>query len=103
VRDAAQALLLAASHPAADGKIYNLGGDEPISLLDLARLMIEINESGSYRVVPFPSDRRAIDIGDYCGNYGKIRTELGWKPSIPLRQGLRETILFYRNNREHYW
>ena len=103
VDDAAEALLLAAADPAANGQVYNLGGDEPISLLDLARLMIEINGSGGYRAVPFPEERRAIDIGDYRGDYGKIQRALGWRPAVPLREGLRRTLEFYRRNREHYW
>jgi UDP-glucose 4-epimerase len=103
VDDVSEALLLAAAQPVADGKIYNLGGNEPIRLLDLARLMVEINQHGSYRVVPFPPDLKAIDIGDYYGNYAKIQAELGWRPAMPLRRGLRETIEFYHKHREHYW
>jgi len=89
--------------PAADGQIYNLGGDEPINLLDLAELLIEINGGGSYRVVPFPPDRQRIDIGDYQGDYTRIRAALGWKPTVPLRDGLARTVEFYHRYREHYW
>lgn len=103
VDDAARALMLAAADPAADGRVYNLGGDEPISLRALAEMLLEINGGGSYRLVPFPADRKAIDIGDYRGDYGKIRRELGWSPSITLRQGLEETLAYYRRNRQHYW
>jgi UDP-glucose 4-epimerase len=103
VADVVEALLLAATNPAADGKIYNLGGDQPVSLLDLAEMMLEINGGGSYRLVPFPPDRLAIDIGDYYGNYGKISRELSWRPTIPLREGLQSTLAFYRRHREHYW
>jgi len=103
VDDVVEALLLAAVNPAADGQIYNLGGDEPINLLDLAELLIELNDGGSYRIIPFPPDRKRIDIGDFYGNYTKIRTQLGWRPSVPLREGLEQTIAFYRQHRERYW
>lgn len=103
VDDAVEALLLAAAVPAADGQIYNLGGDEPINLLDLAKLMIEVNGSGSYRVVEFPPDRKRIDIGDYYGDYTKIHTHLGWQPTVSLREGLGRTLAFYHQHREHYW
>jgi len=102
VDDVVEALLLAAADPAADGQVYNLGGDEPISLLDLAELLIEINGGGSYRLVPFPTNRKRIDIGDYHGDYTKIRTQLGWRPTVSLREGLERTIVFYRQYREHY-
>jgi len=69
VDDVVTALLLAAADPAADGQIYNLGGDEPLSVLELARLLVELNGSGSYRLVPFPPERKPIDVGDYYGDY----------------------------------
>jgi len=103
VDDVVEALLLAAADPAAEGQVYNLGGDVPINLLDLAELLIEINGGGSYRIVPFPADRKRIDIGDYHGDYTKIRAQLGWLPTVPLREGLERTVAFYHRYREHYW
>jgi len=103
VDDVVEALVLAAAAPAAEGQVYNLGGDEPINLLDLAELLIEINSGGSYRIVPFPADRQRIDIGDYHGDYTRIRTQLDWQPTVSLREGLERTIAFYRRYREHYW
>ena len=103
VDDVVEALLLAAADSTADGQIYNLGGDEPINLLDLAELLIELNGGGSYRIVPFPADRKRIDIGDFYGDYTKIRTQLGWRPAVPLQEGLERTMAFYYRCREHYW
>lgn len=103
VGDVVRALLLAAADPAADGRIYNLGGDEAVTLRQLAEMLLEINGGGSYRLVPFPPERKAIDIGDYRGDYGRIRRELGWSPSVPLRRGLEETLAYYRLHRLHYW
>jgi UDP-glucose 4-epimerase len=103
VEDVVEALLLAAANPIADGQVYNLGGEEPITLLDLARLSTEISGTGGYRLTPFPPDRKRIDIGDYFGDYSKIRTQLGWQPKVSLRQGLARTIAFYREHHAHYW
>ncbi len=102
VEDVVDSLLLSAANPAIDGQVYNLGGD-PISLLDLARVMIEVNGSGSYRLVEFPADRKRIDIGDYYGDYTKIHTELGWQPKVKLRDGIARTLEYYRKYKEHYW
>lgn len=102
VDDVVEALLLAAASPLAEGQIYNLGG-EPISLSDLARLLIEVNGGGSYRLVSFPPERNRIDIGDYWGNYTKICTDLGWEPKIPLAEGLARTLAYYREHSHHYW
>jgi UDP-glucose 4-epimerase len=102
VDDAVRAFLLAASSVQAPGAVYNLGGD-PVSLLDLARLMIEVNGRGSYAIMPFPEDRKAIDIGDYYGDFSKIRTGLGWEPTVPLAEGIARSLEFYRAHGSRYW
>jgi len=103
VTDVVEALLMVAASEQANGEIYNLGGEEPINLIDLAELLIEINGSGSYRLVPFPPERKVIDIGDYYADYRKVRGKLGWKPKVLLREGFERTLQFYQENREHYW
>jgi nucleoside-diphosphate-sugar epimerase len=95
-----EALLLAAASDNAIGEIYNLGADDVISLRDLAALLVEINGSGAFRLVPFPPEQKAIDIGDYYGHYGKIQQALGWAPRVSLRAGLARTLDFYR---DHLW
>ena len=74
VDDVVDALLLAVSSEKSAGQVYNLGSPEPIRLLDLAQLMIEIFGAGSYELRPFPPERQRIDIGDYHGDYSKIHT-----------------------------
>jgi UDP-glucose 4-epimerase len=103
VDDAVAALLQAAVCDAADGQIYNLGDDHPISLLALAELLIEINGRGSFEIIPFPADRKPIDIGDYYGDYRKIQQELGWEPQVSLRAGLEQTLAYYHKHGEKYF
>jgi UDP-glucose 4-epimerase len=103
VDDVVDALLRIAVDEGANGHVYNLGGDEPINLLHLAQLMIELGGAGRYRLVPWPGNRKRIDIGDYYGDYRKIRSKLGWCPRVSLRDGLQRTFDFYREHRQHYW
>ena len=102
VDDVVDAMLLAAGREEADGQIFNLGGSEPIDLKSLVEMMIEIRGGGSYRFVPFPADKKSIDIGDYYGDFSKIKATLGWAPRVSLREGLKKTLDYYKENLNWY-
>lgn len=102
VDDVVEALLLAAVRPEAKGEVFNLGHHESICLKELAELLVEIYPEGTYEMVPFPSDRKAIDIGDYYSDYTKIQRALGWTPQVNLRQGLTQTLNYYLSNGAYY-
>jgi UDP-glucose 4-epimerase len=103
VTDVVEALLRAAVSSEADGQLFNLGDHEQISLRELASLLVEINGSGNYELVPFPDDRKAIDIGDYYADFRKVEKALGWSPQVTLENGLKQTLEFYRANQGYYW
>ncbi len=103
VDDVVQAFLLAGAKNGANGQIFNLGGVEPVSLLEIIEILTELCPQASYKLVPFPKSKKRIDIGNYYGDYGKIKAALGWEPGVPLREGLAKTIEFYRQHRDHYW
>lgn len=103
VDDVVDAFLLAATHPQAEGQIFNLGSKEYINLKTLAQLMVTLEPSGTYEIVPFPPERKAIDIGDYYSDYSKINQTLGWQPKISLQEGLIRTLAYYRRHYQHYW
>jgi UDP-glucose 4-epimerase len=101
VDDVVDAMLMSSGLPAAIGEIYNLGGS-PVSLLDLARQVVDVHGSGSYELVPFPPERKAIDIGSYYGNYSKINLALGWEPRLSLHAGLGKALAYYREHLIRY-
>jgi len=103
VDDAVDAFLLAGANDAANGQVFNIGAQEPISLRELAELLIEVAGTGRYELVPFPPERKAIDIGSIYLDDRKIRRVLKWRPQVDMRAGLTRTIEFYRAHREHYW
>jgi nucleoside-diphosphate-sugar epimerase len=75
----------------ARGEVINLGNPEEITILELAKLVIELTNSKSNIIyTPLPEDdpeRRKPDIS-------KAKKILGWEPKVKLRDGLRETIEF---------
>lgn len=103
VADVVEALLLAGSTDAADGEAMNLGAAPPASLKELAEIMVRANGGGAFKLIPFPVERKRIDIGDYFADYGKATRLLGWTPKIALEDGIRSTLAFYREHGKHYW
>jgi len=103
VDDAVEALLLAAADPRSEGQVFNLGSAEVISLKALAEKLIALHGTGRHRIVPFPPERKAIDIGDYYSDFAKIRSELGWTPKVMLDEGLKRTLAYFSEHGRHYW
>jgi UDP-glucose 4-epimerase len=102
VDDAVDAFLLAAINEQANGRVFNLGGSEAITLNDLAKLLVQINGTGRYVTREFPSERKRIDIGDYYSDHSLIRSALNWTPRISLREGLARSLVFYKEHLQHY-
>ncbi|TAK29852.1 MAG: NAD-dependent epimerase/dehydratase family protein [Chloroflexota bacterium] len=103
VDDVVDACLMAAANEESNGQVFNLGAEERVSLKDLVELLVECHGSGKYRLVPFPSDRKAIDIGDYFADYSRFTSVLGWSPKVSLREGLTQTLRYYREHASRYW
>jgi len=103
VDDCVEALLLAGASDIANGKVYNLGSKEVFGLKALAEVMVELGYGGELELVPFPPERKAIDIGDYYSDFSLITRELGWQPKVGLREGLSQTMAYYQAHRRHYW
>lgn len=103
VDDVVDAFLRVGAAEEANGQVYNLGGSEPISLLDLAQTLVCIAGQGEVELVPWPEERKRIDIGDVYSSYRRIEAELGWTPRTSLETGLRHTLDYYRVHRDQYW
>jgi UDP-glucose 4-epimerase len=96
VEDAADAFLRAAATEETVGAAFNIGGDGPITLQDLAQLLVETNGDGSFVVKEFPTERRRIDIGDYWADDTLFRRTASWQPRVSIRDGVKRTLEFFR-------
>jgi len=103
VDDVVDAFLTAGASDESQGEVFNLGATPPTSLRNFLEILYEVaGEKPNYRLVPFPEERRRIDVGNFYTDYGKIRRNLGWEPRVDLREGLERTVAFYRENIRHY-
>jgi dTDP-glucose 4,6-dehydratase/UDP-glucose 4-epimerase len=103
VDDCVDAMMLAGASDESNGKVYNLGSSEVLGLKALAEMMVDIWGEGAWELVPFPLERKAIDIGDYYSDFSMIKRELGWQPKIDLQAGIRASLEYYRKYCGHYW
>jgi nucleoside-diphosphate-sugar epimerase len=102
VEDVVDALILVAGAPEADGAIYNLGSESIVTLRDLATMLVGLHEGGRVEVMPFPADRKRIDIGDFYSDFRLIKDKLGWRPVVSLHDTLARTLRYYRSNLSYY-
>jgi UDP-glucose 4-epimerase len=102
VDDAVEAFLLAAASEDANGRVFNLGGREVVTLRELGDLVVRVNGGGSYERREFPPENKRIDIGDYYSDWSSIESTLGWSPEVGLEDGLSRTLGFYRANLADY-
>ena len=78
------------------GEIYNIGGVDVVENVVMARKVLkELGKPES--LLSYVKDRPAHDKR-YALSSTKIECELGWKPSVTLQEGLRQTVNWYRNN-----
>lgn len=89
------------------GRSYNIGGENEARNIDLVRmicaLLDEMHPKGAPhdRLITFVTDRPGHDAR-YAIDPTRIRTELGWRPSVTLEEGLRRTVRWYLDN-EAWW
>lgn len=102
VDDVVEAMLLAAISKKANGQVFNLGGQRPYSLKEFVDILIECCPEASYKMIAFPANVKKIDIGDYYADFTKIKNLLSWEPKVSLEEGLKKTVDFYSQHKEHY-
>ncbi len=79
------------------GEVINLGNDKEFTILELANIIIELTNSNSKVVYkPLPID----DPVRRCPDLTKAKKLLNWEPTTNLREGLRKTIAWFKDNEQ---
>lgn len=93
VKDVVRANVLAATEAAATGRVFNVGTGSFIRIIDLWNLIGSIS---TVKIDPVFGPPRAGDIRESVSDIGRIQQSLGFRPQVALRQGLIETMDWYR-------
>jgi UDP-glucose 4-epimerase len=97
VQDAVNAILKLASSQNIDGEVFNVGGTNEVSIIELAQLIIKLTASESK--INFVDYQKAFgkvyeDIQRRVPNIDKINKQLGWQPVKTLANIINDIIEF---------
>ncbi|MBI4653255.1 dTDP-glucose 4,6-dehydratase [Candidatus Kuenenbacteria bacterium] len=82
------------------GETYCLGGNSELSNLELTKKILKLMDKGE-EMIEYVKDRLGHDLR-YAIDFSKAKNELGWESKMNFKDGLRETIEWYKNNQE-WW
>jgi UDP-glucose 4-epimerase len=101
--DLAEAFLCVAQTPGTAGEVYNVGSGQGTPFKEMARLVAEAVPGTEIIQLPWPADRYFVETGDYISDLTKLSSATTWRPRTQLAEGIRRTVAFYRQFRQHYW
>jgi UDP-glucose 4-epimerase len=102
VHDVVRALLGLLDHPDAVGEVFNVGADEEISMVDLARRIVErAGSTSEITLIPYEEAYEAgfEDMQRRVPDTAKLRSLTGWVPTLTLDEILDQTIAEARAER----
>ncbi|NJR22647.1 MAG: dTDP-glucose 4,6-dehydratase [Richelia sp. CSU_2_1] len=96
-------------HRGQPGETYNVGGNNEVKNIDLVKMLCQLMDELASdlparpceKLITFVKDRPGHDRR-YAIDATKIKTDLGWTPSVTVEEGLRRTVEWYLANRE-WW
>lgn len=92
IDDAIEAIEKAVRRKNSSGQTFNIGTGNPVSILQLAKMIVRIAGKGRVKKVKWPSSYRLIEQGNFYTDYEKAKRMLYWRPRVNLESGIRLTI-----------
>lgn len=108
VGDHCQALDIVINH-GNPGETYNIGGNNEVENIQIVQTLCQMIDELSPALPVRPAEKLITFVKDrpghdwrYAINANKIKTQLGWTPSVTITEGLRLTVEWYLNHRD-WW
>ena len=100
IRDVIRGLLMAGSHPNLENNVIELGTGDAFKIKDVINLISQLLEVNGGPVII--SEHNRFEEKNLIVNSDSARTVLGWQPQWSLKDGLVETISWYRQKMEKH-
>ena len=94
ISDMVEGLYLLATTPGLAGEIFNIGNQNEKTILEIANIIKKLTKSQSkiiYKTIGRDDPKRR------CPDISKAKKLLNWQPKISLKQGLKQTIEYFKN------
>jgi UDP-glucose 4-epimerase len=101
VEDAMQGLIMIAQKDRLQDKVFFLSDSQQISVADIARTIAE-RIGGLVSHIEWPTERRAIEIGDAVVSSERFQKTFGWRPHTEFQEGIDITRRFYAGCKGKY-
>ena len=89
VGDVVRALLLAGSVPGVSGRVYNVAGGAPVSVLEVGRTLAALmGKPPEFEFLP----PRPGEVRHSVADVSAAHRDLGFSAAVPLDEGLRRTV-----------
>ncbi len=77
---------------------FNAGSGKKIRLIEIAKKIVKLCGSGSFKAVPFPRELAKFELGDFYFNITKVKKSFNWSPKTKIDEGLKKTIEFHKGH-----
>lgn len=99
VGDAVRAIIDLSQHPQAVGQVFNIGSEQEVTIMDLAKMVRDVTRSSSeITLVPYDQayEEGFEDMGRRVPDLSKIRNLIGYKPTVDLPNIVAQVVEYYR-------
>ncbi len=98
VKDVASGIIAVAQHPKGENQDFNIGSDQEIKMIDLAkRIWLLIEKDKPFKVKYIKGFK--FDIKRRVPNVSKVKRQINWQPEVKFEKGLMEVILWLKNQK----
>lgn len=103
VEDLADAFIKASIQDNTSGEVFNIGSGTGTKFKDMVETIVETIGKGKIKNVPWPSNYLNVETGDYITDITKIKKYIRWAPKFSLKEGVKQTVHYYKKFKENYW